>query len=105
MKLVRMLEHFDEDFLGRVLRRLTVSQETKGEVVDTRAITVVDLRGWREVACLNDSHQLLIAQVLHSRRSRWSDVGIQEKVTELDRLAGGMTGSPSPVTCQISDTC
>src|SRR5439155_1996600 len=65
MELVRMLEHLDKDFLSRIFSRFAVPQKPIREVVDTTAIPVVDLGGGREVARLNEAHQLLIAQVLH----------------------------------------
>src|SRR6266704_2585678 len=68
VELVRVLEHLDKDFLGRVFRRLAVPKEAVGEVVHPRAVTVVDLRGGGEIARLNDAHQLLIAQGLHLPR-------------------------------------
>src|SRR5581483_2863489 len=45
--------------------RLGVLEESEREVVDPAAVAVVDLRSGREIARLNDTHQLLIAQVVH----------------------------------------
>src|SRR5471030_351583 len=65
MKLIGVLEHLDKDFLCRILSRLTVLQESEGEVVDPSAVPVENFSSRGEVTCLNESHQLLIVQVLH----------------------------------------
>ena len=81
-----MPDHLDEDFLDRILGRLGILKEAEREVVDPTAVTVVNLRSGREIARLNDTHQLLIAQVVHlpcfSLFRRWH----QEKVTEGGRV-------------------
>ena len=70
-----MSDHLHEDFLSGVFGRFRVLQEAEREVVDPAAVAVVDLGRRREVARLNDAHQLLIAQVLHlpcfSTLRRW----------------------------------
>jgi hypothetical protein len=65
MKLIRVPQHLHENFLSGVFGRFGVLEESKGEVVDPPAVAVVNLRRRGEITCLNDTHQVLIAQVFH----------------------------------------